>query len=172
MEHWCLRSFRKTSEMDGFTGNNDTENQLQQFLTTKKTKTVIIDGQEVQYELVKDVSRPPEVLTETKDHSKIHFINTNVKREGTVKSLEDKCRRFLMSFGIFSLTLGYLIVFVAVNAIFAALWVIQSDSKCCADPAMTFAQNFDFAIQTSTTIGYGGYWPRGTRNYVVVTDYP
>ena len=42
------------------------------------------------------------------------------------------------------------------------------EGHCCADPDMTFAQVFDFAVQTSSTIGYGGYWPKGYMNNALV----
>ena len=41
-------------------------------------------------------------------------------------------------------------------------------NKCCDDPSQTFSELFDFAIQTSTTIGYGGYVPIGPfSNFLV-----
>jgi len=72
-----------------------------------------------------------------------------------------------MKFDIPALTLLYLVVFLAMNAVFAGLWYIEQD-KCCDDPTMTYAQVFDFAIQTSSTIGYGGYWPKGYFNNAMV----
>ena len=37
----------------------------------------------------------------------------------------------------------YLVTFVAMNVVFAALWTIETDG-CCEDSTMTFWQHFDF----------------------------
>ncbi|CAB9507125.1 K channel, inward rectifier [Seminavis robusta] len=48
------------------------------------------------------------------------------------------------------------------------LWFIEED-KCCGDPDMSFLEVFDYAVQTSFTIGYGGYVPQGIwSNFLVV----
>jgi len=55
------------------------------------------------------------------------------------------------------------------NACFALIWYyLDSKGRCCDDKTMTFAQVFDFAVQTSSTIGYGGYWPKGFWNNALV----
>lgn len=51
---------------------------------------------------------------------------------------------------------------------FAALWSIQ-EGNCCGDSGLSYTDIFDFAIQTSSTIGYGGYVPDGpVSNFLVV----
>lgn len=129
-------------------------------------RKVVIDDRTVTLELVKNVTQRP--LTSREERLKMHWHNKNVNHSVLTCGREHRIRRWLMKFEIASLTLVYLTVFVAVNAIFAGLWYIEEEA-CCEDSTMTFSQVFDFAVQTSSTIGYGGYWPKGYfANFLVV----
>jgi inward rectifier potassium channel len=160
MEHWRLRSFQKIPARKSFDGS-DLED-----LSEQKRKVVCIDGTDVEFELVKSVTDFPE--TSVNERPKIQFLNTNLRNNTAITTIENQVKRVLMGYNWFTLTVLYLLVFVTMNAIFAGLLSIEQD-RCCEDPEMTFAQLFDFAVQTSTTIGYGGYWPRGYfANFLVV----
>jgi inward rectifier potassium channel len=88
----------------------------------------------------------------------------NVKRS----PLEARVRLWLMRVRLVTMTAIYLASFVALNVIFASLFYID-DGRCCDDSSLGFSQVFDFTIQTSTTIGYGGYVPIGYySNFLVV----
>jgi inward rectifier potassium channel len=74
----------------------------------------------------------------------------------------------MMQFSVLGVSVTYLAIFVGMNVIFASLFYADS-GQCCDDSSMTFAQVFDFTVQTSTTIGYGGYVPAGFySNFLVV----
>jgi hypothetical protein len=66
-----------------------------------------------------------------------------------------------MHFKLISLTASFLGVFVLLNVLFAGLFY-ATDGECCGDADLSFGQVFAFSIQTSSTIGYGGYAPQGT----------
>lgn len=138
--------------------DNDIEKPRQQ------TRCVDIDGHKVIFTLAKDETQRPNTSREER-RKVVEVINKNVKLRGPCQ--ERMIRRWLMKFDIPSLTLLYLGAFVVMNACFAGLWTIESDG-CCEDASMTFWQHFDFAVQTSSTIGYGGYWPRGYLNNALV----
>jgi len=148
-------------ESDG----DDIENQQKAGKLTQKTKTINIDGKDIQFELVRNLTTKPE--RSRKDRKEIQFRHTNV--DPKIKtSFGIKFQRYLMSFSGITLISIYVVVFIITNLIFAGLWFIQEE-KCCQDPDMTFAQIFDFSIQTSTTIGYGSYSPHGFfSNWLVV----
>ena len=155
--HWRLRSFRLPSS-SSLTKDEDTDIKVGE-------KTVVCDGKEVRLQLVKAVNDLPAVPRS--ERMNITMEHSNVPR-GVKGNWESKLRWWLMSFNNSSLALMYLAIFVIINAIFAGLWMIPEE-KCCEDPDMSYDQLFDFSIQTSTTIGYGGYWPRGTfQNFLVV----
>eukprot|EP00978_Attheya_sp_CCMP212_P048815 scaffold578634_cov59-Attheya_sp.AAC.1 len=113
--------------------------------------TGIVDGREVLFELREDVTKKPSATPQPLEKSII-----NINRS----SWDMRLRWWLMTFHLPTITVFYLIVFLAVNFVFAALWSIQ-EGKCCGDANQSYTQIFDFAIQTSTTIGYGGYVPTG-----------
>ncbi|CAJ1948881.1 unnamed protein product [Cylindrotheca closterium] len=129
----------------------------------EKKRCVDIDGHKVIFTLVKNETQRPKASR--KERQEFEITNKNVKLPGNCH--ERKIRRFLLTFDIPALTVMYLVSFVVMNACFAGLWSIESDG-CCGDGSMTFWQHFDFAVQTSSTIGYGGYWPRGYWNNTLV----
>eukprot|EP00550_Attheya_septentrionalis_P000339 CAMPEP_0198291190 /NCGR_PEP_ID=MMETSP1449-20131203/8802_1 /TAXON_ID=420275 /ORGANISM="Attheya septentrionalis, Strain CCMP2084" /LENGTH=392 /DNA_ID=CAMNT_0043989795 /DNA_START=148 /DNA_END=1323 /DNA_ORIENTATION=- len=121
--------------------------------------TGIVDGREVLFELREDVTKTPTANPQPLEKSII-----NINRS----SWDMRLRWWLMTFHLPTITVFYLIMFLAVNFVFAALWSIE-EGKCCGDANQSYTQIFDFAIQTSTTIGYGGYVPTGYfSNFLVV----
>jgi inward rectifier potassium channel len=73
-----------------------------------------------------------------------------------------------MHFSVTSLSLIYFAAFISMNVVFAGYFYIDNQ-RCCGDPEMTYADNLNFALQTSTTIGFGTYSPVGhASNFLVV----
>jgi hypothetical protein len=165
INEWNLRTYRhRSSILSGAAALSTSESDVEQPQETKRK--VVIDDRTVTFELMKSVTQPPKSSRE--ERSKMQFHNINVNRRNLMSGREHRIRRWLMKFEIVSLTLIYLSTFVAVNALFAGLWYIEQD-KCCEDSTLTFSQVFDFAVQTSSSIGYGGYWPKGYfANFLVV----
>jgi len=114
----------------------------------------VVDGKKVVFELMTGVTQRP--TTSRKERLTVHYdvINRN-------KSPWDvRVRFWLMHYALLPLTGLYLLLFVLVNVIFAGFFYAL-DEHCCGDREMTFANVFAFTVQTSTTIGYGGYSPKG-----------
>jgi inward rectifier potassium channel len=150
--------------LSGAAALSKSDNDIEQPHETKRK--VVIDDRTVTFELMKNVTQLPKISRE--ERSKFQVNNINVNRRHLLCGTEHRIRRWLMKFEIASLTLIYLSTFVAVNAVFAGLWYIDQE-RCCEDSTLTFSQVFDFAVQTSSTIGYGGYWPKGYfANFLVV----
>ncbi len=93
--------------------------------------------------------------------------NFKFKRIGTPKSPLNDFYHFLMilqwRYFIFFFMLGYL----TINTLFAALYTIGGDTILNANPA-SFWDAFVFSFQTSTTIGYGHYLPQGNFAHIIV----
>jgi hypothetical protein len=162
---WKLRTYRhRGSILGGAAAKFNSDNDVEQ--PQRRKRTVVIDDRTVTFELMKNVTQLPKISRE--ERSKMQFHNINVSRKNIMRGREYLIRRWLLQFEIGSLTLIYLSTFVTVNAVFAGLWYIDQD-KCCEDSTLTFSQVFDFPVQTSSTIGYGGYWPKGHfANFLVV----
>ena len=64
--------------------------------------------------------------------------------------------------------LGMAAVFVAINILFAALYLI-GDAPIAGAAGGSFADHFFFSVQTLATIGYGGMYPRTLYGNVLVT---
>jgi inward rectifier potassium channel len=121
-----------------------------------------VDGHEIEFELCQAVNSKPK--TSRLDRTSRSTREVNVTRS----PLLFRCRLYLLQFGFVGMSLLYLAAFVVLNVVFAGLYHIP-DGKCCDDSDMTFSQVFDFSVQTSATIGYGGYVPRGLwANFLVV----
>jgi len=121
----------------------------------------VVDGKKVVFELRTDVSRRPD--TSRKERLELHYdiVNSNQSRWGI------RLRFWLMHFHLGRLTWLFLLFFVLLNVVFAGFFYAL-DEHCCGDPEMTFANVFAFAVQTSTTIGYGGYSPQGVIADILV----
>jgi len=125
-------------------------------------RTGIVDGRKVVFELKTDVTQKPAIPR--KDRVQRRHVIMNADRS----SWEIQARFYLMHFTVARLTVVFFAAFVALNAVFAGFFY-ATDGRCCGDPDLRFRQVFDFTIQTSTTIGYGGYTPQGTvPNFLVV----
>ena len=133
--------------------------------TSATRRKGVIDGSEVIFELREKINDIPK----TSRHERQNQIQSecrNVKRS----SWDLRCKWWLLQYGVPQLTLMYTVLFLGMNFLFAMLWYfVDDDNKCCDDPYHTYFEIFDFAIQTSTTIGYGGYVPTGRySNFLVV----
>ena len=109
------------------------------------TRTGTIDGQEVAFELRENVNSRPATK------QKPTFILENV----TGSAIETRLRWYIMRYSLLQITILYFAMFLGMNFLFAGLWSIQ-EGRCCDNNSLSFAQVFDFAVQTSATIGYGG----------------
>lgn len=125
-------------------------------------RTGVVDGRRVIFELREDVTQKPEMDRKERlrhSHSIIH---------GNRSPFETRVRFWLMKFSVSYLSLIYFASFIAMNVIFAGFFYIH-ENRCCGDLDFTFADTFNFAIQTSTTIGYGSFSPDGhVANFLVV----
>jgi inward rectifier potassium channel len=128
----------------------------------KNVRFGIVDGQEVHFELRENVTQKP--ATNRRARPQPSLVLKNVERS----PLEARVRLWVMQVRLVTIAGFYLASFVALNAVFAGLFYIH-DGRCCDESSLGFSQVFDFSIQTSTTIGYGGYVPIGYySNFLVV----
>ena len=139
--------------------NNDDNNKYDQicdFTTFTKKIGGIIDGKEVIFELREAINDIPKISKSQRgddddDSTRAECINVQQS------PIDLRCKWYLLKFGVPQLTLGYISCVLLLNFVFAALWYsIHSHTdgaKCCDDPDQTFLEVFDFAIQTSFTIG-------------------
>ena len=124
------------------------------FTTCTKKVGGIIDGREVIFELREAINDKPKISkSQREDDDSTHAECINVKQS----RWDLRCKWYLLQFHVPQLTLGYIACVLLLNFVFASLWYSihhQSDgAKCCDDPEQTFLEVFDFAIQTSFTIG-------------------
>mmetsp|Transcript_16096 Transcript_16096/g.39422 ORF Transcript_16096/g.39422 Transcript_16096/m.39422 type:complete len:429 (-) Transcript_16096:624-1910(-) len=165
---WKLRSYqrRKTHSMlNGATELAKVDNDIEE--PGQTTRTVETDGHKVNFQLLKSVTKRP--TTSRKERMESEWTNINVHKSRALGRIGHRCQRWLTSKDPIYLTVLYLVLYLSMNAIFAAVWYFfDRKGRCCEDESMTYAQVFDFAVQTSSTIGYGGYWPKGYLNNALV----
>jgi inward rectifier potassium channel len=124
-------------------------------------RTGTVDGREITFELRNNITQKPIIDKATRLRRSL--VNTNVERS----HWEFRLRFWMMRFSVLAVSITYLAIFVALNVVFAGLFYANA-GQCCDDPSLTFRQVFDFSVQTSTTIGYGGYLPSGIyANFLV-----
>jgi len=158
---WKLRTYRNSNSMlHGALKMAKVES------TMETSRTAMIDGKEVTFSLVKNLTKRPE--TSRAERINLNWRSVNVNETSFLGRSAVTVRRWLTKRDIPMLTLLYLVAFLGMNALFALGFYYGDEGKCCEDPSMTFAQVFDFAVQTSSTIGYGGFWPKGYVNNVLV----
>lgn len=125
-------------------------------------RTGIVAGKKVTFELLQNVTQKPDIPRSKRLYRSL--TNKNVQRS----SWDIRMRLWMLTCSIGTVSLTYFAIYVAMNVVFAGLFYLDS-GQCCDDPTLTFAQVFDFTVQTSTTIGYGGYVPQGFySNFLVV----
>jgi inward rectifier potassium channel len=125
-------------------------------------RTGVVDGRRVIFELKEDVTDRPKVLR------KERLLRSHTVINGNKSPMETRVRFWLMRFTVSKLSVIYFAAFIAMNVIFAGFFYIDTN-RCCGDVEFTFADTFNFAIQTSTTIGYGSFSPAGhVANFLVV----
>jgi inward rectifier potassium channel len=175
---WHLRSvLRQASERKDLSGSartggdhslNDPQNRATGIFSTivdpdnPNIRCGEIDGNLVEFALRKNVTNKPTKSRATR--SGLKTTNVNISKS----PWEIRWRLSILQFDMLTICVMHLAGFVLINVIFAGIWMIQDDG-CCEDPTQTFAETFDFAIQTSSTVGYGGYVPIGRfANFLVV----
>jgi inward rectifier potassium channel len=122
----------------------------------------IVDGREVHFELRENLTQKPP--TDRRARLRRSLVSENAERS----SIGVRVRLWLMKIRLVHMSAIYLASFMALNVIFAGLFYAY-EGGCCDDSSLDFSQVFDFSIQTSTTIGYGGYVPIGYySNFLVV----
>lgn len=121
----------------------------------------IVDGQKKVFELLTDVTKPPDTPRKERVKRKIRVVNSAVSRR------EYRLRFWMMKFSLLNLTLAYFVAFIALNLVFGALFYLLRDN-CCGDEELTYWDNFAFSVQTSTTIGYGSLSPGSVWGDVLV----
>ncbi|CAB9511889.1 Inward rectifier potassium channel [Seminavis robusta] len=125
-------------------------------------RTGVVDGRKVIFELKENVTKKPAAPRSER------LQRSHVVINGHRSSFETRVRLWLMKFNVTSLSFIYFASFIAMNVVFGGLFYIQ-DAKCCGDEEFTFADVFNFAVQSSTTIGYGSFSPDGHwANFLVV----
>lgn len=123
----------------------------------------VVDGKKVVFELQTNVTQKPS--TSRGERLDRHHVVANSDRS----SWEVRFRLWLMHFRLTVLSAVFLISFIALNLCFATMFYFLAEDRCCSDPNMTFGEVFAFAVQTSTTIGYGSMSPTGTvANFLVL----
>jgi inward rectifier potassium channel len=128
-----------------------------------RTVTGIVDGDEVVFQLRENVTQRPTTDRTTRFQEREFQMINNVPSRW-----DCRYRLWLMDFSFPRVKLLFVGIFMALAFLFAGLWFIQ-EGKCCDDPSMSYADVFDFTIQTAATIGYGGYTPSGRwANFLVV----
>ena len=134
---------------------------------TKTTQqTAWVDGRNVHFELQENVTQRP--TSDKEARLKLSLINKNAP----TSSAEIRWRSRMIQLSLIQVTVVYLVFFLVLNIAFAGIFYAHPDT-CCDDPDLTFGEVFDFTVQTSTTIGYGGYVPHGifANLMVVVLSY-
>lgn len=126
-----------------------------------RSRVDAIDGPKVTFVLTMEVNQ-----TSRKEHLS-DWPNINVKRRSAHLQWQHCLQQYLMLQSIPVLPVCYLIILLSMNVFFAIVWYV-TEYKCCDDIPMTFAEIFDFSLQTSSTIGCGGYWTKDYFNNALV----
>ena len=164
MDESCSQELRneklRTKATEIFGGCQQSHHHHQE--QTPQWRRGIVDGKEILFELGQNITSKPSVPRAKRMNFK--FVNKNC--EGSPLGI--RIPLWMMKFSIHVLSFQYFASFLLLNLVFSALFYIDS-GRCCDDDTLTLAQVFDFTIQTSTTIGYGGYMPEGYyANFLVV----
>ena len=127
-----------------------------------RTRKLDIGGHEIEYELTQNVTQKP-LKKEGGNSGRFKVVHKNAVRS----PLFELMRAWIMGYCVAAIILGYLAFFVVLNVVFSVLWYIP-ENKCCGDPTMSFSDVLNFAMQTSTTLGYGGFDPVGVYSNILV----
>ena len=125
-------------------------------------RTGIVDGKKIVFELRTNVNEKP--TTSRQERIQRSHVITNASKS----HWEVRLRLWMMHFGLPRLSIAFLGVFIAMNVVFAVVFYFSDPNHCCGDPGLSFEEVFAFCVQTSTTIGYGGYSPQGHLNHFLV----
>lgn len=132
-----------------------------------ETRIVMVQGRPITLELQENITQKPK--TDRQERLKRSFLNKNAEQS----SWQVRARCFLLKLDVVTITFMYFGSWIFLNTLFSVLWYFGNSEGCCGDPDMTFAHNFDFAFQTTSTIGYGSYSPDGfyANFWVVIASY-
>jgi inward rectifier potassium channel len=114
----------------------------------------VVDGKKVVFELKSNITQKP------KESRKQRVQRTNAIINSNRSSIEVRFRLFLMKFSVGAMTVTFFSLFVLLNLVFAAFFY-SLENGCCGDRDDSFGDTFAFAVQTSTTVGYGVLSPVG-----------
>ena len=155
----ALDIFRKLPSETKSTNTNTTDTNSHQM-----TRVGCIDDRRVEFELVSNVNQAPE--ENFAERGKISFRNIRYLQ----MSLEERIRLYICQWNITKLCFLYVSIFVLLNLMFAGFFSALEEN-CCGDPDLGFRENFQFTIQTWTTIGYGTLSPVGdTATFWVIVN--
>jgi Ion channel len=126
-------------------------------------RTGVVDGRKVVFELRQNVTKKPETSRQDRLKRKHTIVNANVS------PLETRLRLAFMHLSVFQISIVYFLTFIALNVFYAGLFYLLDPEHSVGDVEADFSDVFNFAIQTSCTIGYGVLSPHGhVANLVVV----
>jgi len=153
----ALDIFRRNQPLPG---SNDRKIDSQ----TRKTRVGCIDDRRVEFELVTNVNQSPE--ESFAQRAKFHIRNIRYEQ----MTLEERIRLYMCQWNIAQLCLLYVSLFMLLNVLFAGFFSALEEN-CCGDATLGYNENFQFTIQTWTTIGYGTLSPVGdTASFWVVVN--
>ena len=137
--------YQTAAEIFG-TSNNSLHSVDESSFEATKTKTGIVDGNEVCFEWRENVttSRP---TTPRKERISRQYEHYHLDRS----PWEVRIRIHMIQKSLSEVTLLYLLSFLALNLIFAGIFYLHPDT-CCDDPDLTYAQVLDFTIQTRSVL--------------------
>mmetsp|Transcript_14575 Transcript_14575/g.20599 ORF Transcript_14575/g.20599 Transcript_14575/m.20599 type:complete len:444 (+) Transcript_14575:106-1437(+) len=117
-------------------------------------RTGVVDGRKVVFELLNNVTQKPATSRKERLKRSHEVVNSDQS------NWEVRIRFWCLHFKVSTLSLMFFVTLIALNAAFAGLFYIH-DERCCGDEEFSYADVFNFCVQTSTTIGYGTYSPVG-----------
>ena len=125
-------------------------------------RTGVVDGRKVVFELRQNVNQRPQIPRCERLRRK-HII-TNAK----LSPLETRLRLAFMHFSVVQISILYFVAFIGIITFYATLMYVLDEGHSIGNPDATFADVFDFAVQTSCTIGYGILSPKGHMGNALV----
>ncbi|CAJ1948873.1 unnamed protein product [Cylindrotheca closterium] len=164
---WKLRNYRLTTSILHGAVDLDTSCNFIEKPPEEESTVDIEGGRTVTFAMMSNVTQRPKISHTKIKRAKCVNLNVEPEKSSVLGRFGHRLQRYLTKKNVPSLTVLYLVAFFIMNAVFALLWSAETDG-CCDDPTMTFWDHLDFAVQTSSTIGYGGYRPKGRLNNALV----
>jgi Ion channel len=153
---------KKKDQKNNISGNIHNSSSLWAALNVP-LRTGVVDGRKVVFELRQNVTQKPG--TSRNERLKRNHIIANANRS----PLETRLRLACMHLSVVQISIVYFITFIALNVFYATLFYLLDPEHSLGDSEADFADTFNFAVQTSCTIGYGVLSPHGhVANLIVV----